>query len=988
MTALLQRWGKRGSFVWKIPLATIALGICLLLAAAPAIAQETWLPPFDPNQTVYVDPSLANHPTHPVNLAGLAPKLEEASKPKNLATYVVASQQGSENLAANANWAVVKLDDLIARWRSHPQFPAENYVVILWVRRTDDVNRGWVAANVGTALKAQKITPQRLSAPDGPVISALKYYMPNDPKGAMVGIVENINSDLKDYQREQQFQKYGPLALLGAMFVAGAWVLSLIFRLRRNAARKAIGAWSERLANANELYLKLYDEYFEFLRAQSDWQERFQGETLQKYEAAVQDFSEFTMRLEAANQRLEAARVVAKGTVFPTTAGFKRAIELLTKEPVFVTDEELPLEMANLFSGLVPKHSYIPEQLLEAMAELFQRTHQALGELFGAVIGVPENCQQIEAHLKVADACRSDLAARDLPFAPYEMRLAQLQEVLVSLQAQQLNNPMPAYDQSQQVQQVAQQLEADLKRAIALKQKHSDLCETIQQAIHRTQTIRNQTIDYGYPLASGETAPPQSERERFALEEVGGNPNDALSEAQHFRQRAAQLLREAHLDDAEEEIANAERAAQQATDTIDQVLAAKSWVEEQVPQLCRQQQGFRKAIELADGAIVQLRAEFLAHNFAAEPGKLNQARDLDAIISNTLQQSKAAYDRQYYLQARRLLAPLDEQIQVSLSQLAGIHAKLKGLQQLRQQSRDIVERCQQLSARIAELLGQHEFTTALETEAAYCTEVDRLQQAQQDVAQTITDWVVAARTAEEALQKFQAIEQAILQEAQTYQQVRAKILVIETDIVTAVDVFQHPDITRATHQRLEKAQSSLQALKAQLEQPKSNWLRLSQQAETLEIEFKALKGVAEQEPAKAEAARKAIQKAKAAIRSAERKTLYGFNIILTESHSLLETAEEGLQAQNYQAAIDSATDARQTTKNAAEEAEQRQARLARERASRESSSHSSSWSSSSSSSSSSISSSSSSSSSSGSSYGGGGSGGGSYGGGGSGGGSY
>ena len=75
-----------------------------------------------------------------------------------------------DDSSVTTNWAIVKLDELVARWHSHPDFPAENHLIGLWIRRTDNVNKGWVAANGGTRLRQQGITAQRLSDPDGPVI--------------------------------------------------------------------------------------------------------------------------------------------------------------------------------------------------------------------------------------------------------------------------------------------------------------------------------------------------------------------------------------------------------------------------------------------------------------------------------------------------------------------------------------------------------------------------------------------------------------------------------------------------------------------------------------------------------------------------------------------------------------------------------------------------------------------------------------------------
>ena len=357
--------------------------------ASPVVAQTTWMPKFNSNQHVYLDPKLTQNPTYPVRLQGLDRQLEQAARQHNLEIYVVAAEQGQETLAPDSNWAVAKLDDLIARWQNQRGFPGDRHLTIFWVRHFNNVNQGWVAANAGSSLRAQGLTANKFSDPNGPVIPALEQYMPNNPQQAILAIVSNVNQEIDRYelkvkqqaeqlQRDRQHQqamaalKQALLdnslqGVLGAGVVGGILYLSVRFKQKRSQALALIGSWQDRLNHANELYLNLYDNYFSVLRLQND-------EPTQ-YQSAVEDFTELTACLEAANQRMKAAQEAKRQGVFPFVIGFRKAIALLTKEPIVIIGQELPLEMVKPFDNSVAQTTYEPEQLLLAMAELFARVN-------------------------------------------------------------------------------------------------------------------------------------------------------------------------------------------------------------------------------------------------------------------------------------------------------------------------------------------------------------------------------------------------------------------------------------------------------------------------------------------------------------------------------------------------------------------------------------------------------------------------------------
>src|SRR5262249_28584529 len=150
----------------------------------------------------------------------------------------------------------------------------------------------------------------------------------------------------------------------------------------------AIDKLSPLMESANKLYLQLSTSYLGFLTAQADWSDRFKGKTLLAYKAAVKDFADFSVRQKCANELLDKAKKLLK------QGGIKQlqeGVEILTTRAVTITGDNLPLEQAKLFGGLVVKTEYKPDALLAAMSDLFDKTNQALAGIIAAFDGAKKN---------------------------------------------------------------------------------------------------------------------------------------------------------------------------------------------------------------------------------------------------------------------------------------------------------------------------------------------------------------------------------------------------------------------------------------------------------------------------------------------------------------------------------------------------------------------------------------------------------------------
>jgi hypothetical protein len=164
---------------------------------------RTWMPVFSPSQAVYLDSKIRNHPTAPFKFsADFSKSLSTLGKESNLVYFVVAAQAGAEPIRKGAKLGTAKIDQPLPRWTLAPGFPKTNYVVVFWVRRSDDPTKGSVGVNVGSKARNLGVTPQSLSDPDGLVTPALQENIPQDPEAALLEIAHNINDKIQDIGAE------------------------------------------------------------------------------------------------------------------------------------------------------------------------------------------------------------------------------------------------------------------------------------------------------------------------------------------------------------------------------------------------------------------------------------------------------------------------------------------------------------------------------------------------------------------------------------------------------------------------------------------------------------------------------------------------------------------------------------------------------------------------------------------------------------------
>lgn len=930
--------------------ALIALFLMVVSFATTGGAQaaDTWLPrsEFRSDRAVYLDPDLANHSNYPVSLSGLETKLQSLGSTHGLKFYFVMTEQGTESNPTSGKFAVWKLDSFVAMVQS--RLPADDYVVVLLVRSSSDPSKFSFAANGGNRLQQFGLTGSFFGGSSSPLMSAQRTYLPNDPAGfansVAVGVNQAITSHLASVKRQEEWRlqqiendKQNAIRLAeqrrlqsiedarlaeeaaerdanmrfwlmvggppGALLVV-LIIMFVVFRSRKAAADKLVASWRERMIASSTNYQRLESGYFGFLTHQAEWQKKFKGTTAAKFKVAVTDFANYSARQLAANRRFEEAEKLANGASFPFAlfGTFSKVHSLLTETEIKITGQELPLEMATLYGGLVEEKTYKPEEVLSEMEQLFDKTNKALAAIKGAFDGAAQNKKDIEVLDANVVKIKPDLEGVGLNFDPYAATYKSLIDGKNAFLAILDSDPLDAFTGSEKVEAGFEALKASLLRAISIQQSFSGTEQSIGKSTQRVATVRGQAVEYRYAL-TGNEARELASGANYILNEDGGNPDNLLADANDHFAKAKKACLAGELDKADDEKKKAEKAAADANALVDAIFAAKALVEKQLVPVRSSLGKLQGDIPGATTAVTELKAEFLGKNFPGEPEKLDYANKISDSTEAELAKVKKAYEEQRFLAARKRLETVGGNIQSATDDLVEIHTRLGQLRQFRLHSRKVVQQASDLSGALSTKLSSNSFTTSETTDQAYQRQQPVLANQKADVAKDITDWPAAADSADKMLAALKAVDKAIDDEKAQHANAVSAIDALSAAINDASSYVRGSDTRRPAKDALSGASDSLAAVQTSIKRAKSDWASIARRANESKSKAAEAKRLAIADKEAADSARSAISSARSNIGSTPTSYDRGVHADLSGAWSQLRQAEQALGSGNYEQAV-------------------------------------------------------------------------------------
>ena len=365
--------------ILMLPLIVVAA----LSFSSQAFAADTWLPQFNANQHVYVEPALTTSATAPVNVSGLEQDLVQAGQKRHLQIYFIMAERGSESVP-NAQFGTHMIDRLMAQWQSANGFPSDDYLVITvfrlpggdWQKTARGGNPGPHAQGMGISLATLQSI---LDAPKARLAN-------NDVRGYVRAVAGSVNSTADQFfadqeaakqraaadaerQRQQQIAdaerarqqaiedqaaavrhaqqmeqvktgvEYGgpPLAIIITLIV-----LFVIARRKRGQAEALLVAGRKDCETLGTNYTDLQDKGLGFLDTTLGWETRLKNRSLAEVKAAITLYSQLTAAKLALSDRLDKAEAAFAGQKNPFGwGGYNTVITLYTVAEVTVTGAEL-----------------------------------------------------------------------------------------------------------------------------------------------------------------------------------------------------------------------------------------------------------------------------------------------------------------------------------------------------------------------------------------------------------------------------------------------------------------------------------------------------------------------------------------------------------------------------------------------------------------------------------------------------------------------
>jgi len=499
------------------------------------------------------------------------------------------------------------------------------------------------------------------------------------------------------------------------------------------------------------------------------------------------------------------------------------------------------------------------------------------------------------ARLKL-DAALETVKKVDLPTSPYQEDLAAVDAGTTQASSLLALDPLGT-------KTLLEQLKSRTESLLSRIERVASLFRDAQQVKTSLESIKRQ--------AAGHRA------QGLKLVEDGGNPDHALGQGDTAHSETLTALRAGDPDAGALKLDEARSMVQQAQSTIEKVQKARAFCERDQPARVRDTERLRTALPQAESYQNDLERAFARSSWQAVARNLDQARALLATFDRQAENAAAAATstRQEYVNGAGVLEELARQQQIVLRLMSGLGEQLNALVDVRNECRKLNEQLTASERQAEQYIRQYDpivgdvarnnLAAARQTKAEISARSSESRPdwpaLRQSLVEAIEEVSIAHSQAQDDVKHHEELTREFDQVRQTASRVYALLA-------------SHQEDRLAANQHYQAAADALDRIGLQLSEPRGASAGLLEQLRGAAADLDRSEQLAGEDIRLAAQAQSEIDEAGRSIQQARGYSSMGFMIDTSTPEFQVLRAQQLLQTQNYEQAIQSAGAAIQTAR--------------------------------------------------------------------------
>jgi septation ring formation regulator EzrA len=403
------------------------------------------------------------------------------------------------------------------------------------------------------------------------------------------------------------------------------------------------------------------------------------------------------------------------------------------------------------------------------------------------------------------------------------------------------------------------------------------------------------------------------------LDEQGGNPDESLAQADQAHARSVAALNSGNPDAAAKELETSRSLLEQAQGTIEQVRGAREYCRREPSERRRTTERLRAALPQAEADFQRLQHEFAPTSWEGAARSMDQIRErlsgFDQLAADAAE--AASDDAQRYLAAAGLLRQLAQQQQEALRQMSRIGERLNALTAARDECRRRRGELETVSRRVDAEFRQHDPIVSTMT----LDVLDKARGVKDAVLagfeQPRPDWPALLDGLAKAMDGYSVAQQQAAVDVRTQQQLADEYQGARGELERLANLLASRREDRAAaNQRFRSAAEVLDQVGLDLSQPHGEWTSLLDQVRGARTDLGQAERLAREDIRLAGQAQSEIEEVRRAIDQARGAYAMGVWADTAAADAALGRAQQLLGAQQYEQAIESASQAQQAARRA------------------------------------------------------------------------